>query len=73
MRAALYSVEQAHFIRLGNGVVIGWCREGTEWIKGRCELPNEAEQIGFADLPEELREEVLAVLARAEAVSGPNR
>ena len=70
MQATLYTDDGAHFIRLGNGVVIGWCREGAEWIKGRCELPNGAEQIGFADLPEELREEVLAVLARAEGVRG---
>ena len=34
-------------------------------------MPAGAEQIGFASLPEELREEVLAVLARADAVQGP--
>ncbi len=34
-------------------------------------MPAGAKQIGFGALPEPLREEILAVLARAEAVRGP--
>ena len=59
----------AYFIRLGNGLVLRWCWEEDEWNKSRTELPSGARQIDFADLPEALREEVLAVLARAAAVS----
>lgn len=69
MPATLYTDDGAYFIRLNNGLVLRWCREGEEWIKGRCELPSGARPIGFAALPEALREEVLAVLARAAAVS----
>lgn len=69
MPATLYIDDGAYFVRLGNGLVLRWCREGEEWIKGRCELPSGARPINFAALPEALREEVLAVLARAATVS----
>ena len=71
MSAALFIDEGAYFARLSGGTVLRWCRAETGWTKDRVELPAGAEQIGFATLPEELREEVLAVLARAEAVQGP--
>ena len=70
MKAALYTDDGAYFIRLGNGLVIRWCRVEEGWNKSRTELPSGARQIDFADLPEVLREEVLAVLARAGAVQG---
>ena len=69
MPATLYTDDGAYFVRLGNGLVLRWCREGEEWLKGRCELPSGARPINFAALPEALREEVLAVLTRAAAVS----
>ena len=70
MQATLYTDDGAYFIRLGNGLVLRWCwEEEEEWNKSRTELPSGARQIDFADLPEALREEVLAVLARAAAVS----
>ena len=70
MQATLYTDEGAYFIRLGNGLVIRWCRAEEEWNKSRADLPGGATQIDFADLPEVLREEVLAVLARAAAMQG---
>ena len=69
MQATLYTDDRAYFIRLGNGVVIQWCRAEEGWNKSRVELPSGATQIDFTALPEALREEVLAVLARAAAVS----
>lgn len=69
MKATLYTDDEAYFIRLGNGVVIRWCLAEEEWNKSRAELPSGARQLNFADLPEVLREEVLAVVARAAAVS----
>ena len=69
MKAALYTDDGAYFVRLGNGLVIRWCRVEEGWNKSRTELPSGARQLDFADLPEVLREEVLAVLARAAAVS----
>ena len=72
MQATLYTDDGAYFIRLGNGLVIRWCRAEAEWNKSRAELPGGATQIDFADLPEALREEVMAVLARATAVRTAN-
>ena len=73
MSAALFIDDGAYYARLSGGTGLKWRREGAGWTKDRVELPAGAEQIGFAALPEELREEVLAVLARAEAVQGPMR
>ena len=70
MQATLYTDDGAYFIRLGNGLVIRWCRAEEEWNKSRAELPSGARQIDFADLPEALREEMMAVLARAAAMQG---
>ena len=70
MQATLYTGDGAYFIRLGNGLVLRWCRAEEGWSKSRTELPSGARQIDFADLPEALREEVLAVLARAAAMQG---
>ena len=70
MQATLYTDDGAYFIRLGNGLTIRWRREEEGWNKSRTELPSGARQIDFADLPEALREEVLAVLARAAAMQG---
>lgn len=70
MQATLYTDDGAYFIRLGNGVVIRWCRAEEGWNKSRVDLPGGATQIDFADLPDVLREEVLAVLARAAAMQG---
>ena len=71
MSAALFTDAGAYFARLGGGTVLCWQPEASGWTKERVELPAGAKQIGFEALPEPLREEVLAVLARAEAVRGP--
>ncbi len=71
MSAALYSDAGAYFVRLSGGTVLGWRRDQEGWTPSRTDLPATAGQIGFEALPEELREEVLAVLVRDEAVQGP--
>ena len=71
MSTALFTDAGAYFARLGGGTVLRWRPAVSGWIKDQSELPAGAEQIGFETLPEPLREEVLAVLARAEAVQGP--
>ena len=73
MSAALFTDEGAYFVRLSGvgGAVLCWQPLGSGWTTDRVELPAGAEQIGFEGLPEPLREEVLAVLARSEAVQGP--
>jgi len=70
MQATLYTDDGAYFVRLANGLVIRWCRAAEGWNKDRTELPSGAAQIDFAALPQALREEVLAVLARAAAMPG---
>ncbi len=70
MQATLYTDDGAYFVRLGNGLVLRWCRVGEGWNKSRTELPSGATQIDFAALPEALREEVPAVLVRAAAMQG---
>ncbi len=70
MQATLYTANGAYFIRLANGLVIGWCRAAAEWQQSRAELPSKATPIDFAALPEALREEVLAVLVRSAALPG---
>ncbi len=70
MQATLYTDDGAYFVRLGNGLVIRWCRAEDGWNKSRTELPHRAIPIDFAALPEALREEVLAVLVRAAAMQG---
>ena len=71
MSAALYSDAGAYFVRLGGGTVLRWRRGQEGWTPSRTDLPATAGQIVFEALPEELREEVLAVLVRDEAVQGP--
>jgi len=71
MATALFSGDGAYFARLSGGTVLVWSKDTEGWTKGRCKLPKNADQIGFEALPEELREEVLAVLARADTVQGP--
>ena len=71
MSAALFTDAGAYFARLGGGTVLCWQPGVSGWTKERVELPAGAEQIRFEGLPEPLREEILAVLARSEAVQGP--
>ena len=71
MSTALFNDAGAYFARLGSGIVLRWRPAVSGWIKDQSELPTGAAQIGFETLPEPLREEILAVLARAEAVQGP--
>ena len=48
-----------------------WRLEGEAWMCEKAVVPSQAQTAEFADLPEGLREEVLALAARAEAIGGP--
>ena len=71
MATALFTDGGIYYARLSGGTVLAWSKGDEDWIKDRSELPAAATQIGFESLPEALREEVLAVLTRADAVQGP--
>ena len=48
-----------------------WRLEGGAWMCEKAEVPSQAQPAEFVELPEVLREEVLAMAARAEAIGGP--
>ena len=47
---------------------ICWEMKDGRWVNGPQPVPAESAPVPFADLPGELREEVLAFVARAEAL-----
>ena len=51
---------------------LGWYREGDHWVSRPEALPAEATPVTLPALPPDLREELLAFVARAEAM-GPAR
>ena len=52
---------------------VGWHREGGEWVSAPDAVPAGAERVGIEDLPEELREELLAFATRAEVMGAAAR
>ena len=63
------------FYLTGAGVTtcVGWRRQGEAWVSSPEGLPEGAEKVAFHDLPEELREELLAFAARAEVMGAAVR
>jgi len=61
--------EEAFYIRLpGSSGALRWfCREGS-WFNAREQLPKGVRKAEFTELPEALREEILAFAARAETM-----
>ena len=51
---------------------LGWVREDDQWTSRPEACPADAETIQVQQLPDDLREELLAFVARAEAM-GPAR
>ena len=64
-----------HFYLTGAGATtcVGWRRQGREWVSSPESLPDGAQKIAFENLPEELREELLAFAARAEVMGAAVR
>ena len=52
----------------GATTCVAWHRQGEEWVSSPETLPDGAEKAAFQDLPEELREELLAFATRAEVM-----
>jgi len=59
--------DECIYVRMGTSVQ-RWSRTDAGWIAERSEMPADAQDLEFADLPTDLREEVLAAAVRAEAV-----
>jgi hypothetical protein len=47
---------------------VAWRREGERWISAPASLPAEAEGVAVEDVPDDLREELLAFATRAEVM-----
>lgn len=54
-------------MRAGSGV-LHWQRDEGAWIAERAELPAGAQSISFDAVPEDLREEIIAIAVRTKAV-----
>jgi len=61
--------EEVFYIRPpGSSGALRWfCREGR-WLNAREKLPEGARKVEFSELPDALREEILAFAARAETM-----
>ena len=57
----------------GATTCVGWDLQGDAWVSSPQTLPEGAEKVDFHDLPEELREELLAFAARAEVMGAAVR
>lgn len=55
------------YVRMGTSVQ-RWNRSAAGWVAERAELPATAQPLEFAELPDDLREEVLAAAVRAAAI-----
>lgn len=65
----IYADDTGYYIRLPtHSVVLHWYRHGDRWASARKHLPSGCDRVDFADLPADLREEVLASAARADAM-----
>lgn len=59
--------ESAFYSRTGSSV-LHWEKQDSGWVAARATLPDDALQIEFDGLPDDLREEVIAAAVRAQAV-----
>ena len=57
----------------GATTCVAWRRQGEEWVSSPESLPDGAEKVAFQDLPEDLREELLAFATRAEVMGAAVR
>lgn len=69
MNIEIFAGEGDFYIRLpGSPMALHWfCEEGN-WVNAKEKLPDSAQRAEFGQLPDELREEILAFMARAAAM-----
>ncbi len=68
----LFRAENSYYATLpGSFGSVVWRLEGGAWMCEKAAVPSQAEPAEFGELPEGLREEVLALSARAQAINGP--
>ena len=69
MNLDIYADDTGYYIRRpSHSVVLHWYRQGDRWISAREPVPARCSRVDFADLPADLREEVLASAARADVM-----
>ena len=69
MDLEIHADDTGFFIRLpSRSQVLYWHRQGDRWVSGPKPLPARCSRVDFSDLPTDLREEVLASAARADAM-----
>lgn len=69
MNIEIFAGEGDFYIRLpGGSMALRWFCEAGNWINAKEKPPDRAQRVEFGDLPGELREEILAFVARAEAM-----
>ena len=70
MRIEIYSGQgDEYYIRLpGSAGALRWQRQEDCWTSQRGALPDDAQRLEFGRLPQDLQEEVLAFVTRAEAM-----
>ena len=59
------------FLRVGVST-IRWSRVNGEWIAESADLPKQRQSVEFNELPEDLKEEVLASSVRAKTLDSSN-
>ncbi|MBT4613390.1 MAG: hypothetical protein HOM68_19580 [Gemmatimonadetes bacterium] len=67
--AAIHREGEAYYL----GGVVGvpdlcWRREADRWVSAPAALPSGAQKVTVQELPDDLREELLAFVARAQAM-----
>lgn len=72
MEIEIFAGEEADFFTRfpGRPEVLRWFRQEGNWLNVRERLPAGARPVAFGALPAELQEEILALVARLEAVGG---
>ncbi len=69
MNLEIYADDTGYFIRLpSQSLGLHWHRQGDRWVSGPKPIPSRCSRVDFSDLPADLREEVLASAARADAL-----
>jgi len=67
----IYAHEEVFYTRgLSRVGCLAWTLEGDQWVRDAGEVPAGAGEVTIQDVPDSLREELLAFAARAEAMPG---
>ena len=72
MRIEIFSDGESFYVRPpGSPAAVRWFRRDEGWASVREKPPGRAREVEFAELPDDLKEEILAFVARAEAMGSP--